>query len=288
MRKFRDRSDGYLVKHKDPIYKIIPYIMKDRNDAQVFFEDRIYLENIEKMIRELRKDGYKVGFLHVVMAAMIRTVSQKPKMNRFVSARKVYARKDISFSIAIKKSMNEETPETTIKLSFQPEDTIFDVIEQLNSEIDKNKAADSENNTDVAAKVITFMPGIFIRMALGFLTFLDNRRILPKFMLKLSPFHSSIFITDLGSIGIKSAYHHIYNFGTNTVFLAFGTKTKEQYFDENEKLQVRRAMDLKFVIDERVVDGYYNAAAIRVFKRVIENPYELLKKPESVIIDDEI
>lgn len=288
MRKFRDRSDGYLVKHKDPIYKIIPFIMKDRNDAQVFFEDRVYLAETEKLLRKLRKEGHKVGFLHVVMAAMIRTASQKPKINRFVSARKIYARKDISFSIAIKKDMNEDTPETTIKLSFQPEDTLYDVIEVLNGEIEKNKNIEVENNTDITAKILSYMPGFLIRISLGFITFLDNRRVLPKFMLDLSPFHSSIFITDLGSLGIKSVYHHIYNFGTNTIFVSFGVKTKEQKFDKESNFENLKAMDLKIVADERVVDGYYFASGIKLFKKIIETPEVLLDKPESIVKDDEI
>ncbi|PAT02307.1 hypothetical protein CI105_02900 [Candidatus Izimaplasma bacterium ZiA1] len=287
-RRFGDRKDGKRIRKGDPFFKIIPYIMKDRNDAQVFFDDRIYLENSEKMSRELRKQGYKVGFLHFVLAAMVRTMSQKPKINRFVAGRKLYARNDISFSIAIKKDMNEETPETTIKISFDGTETIYEVMERLNDEINKNKNLDTENDTDKAAKIITYAPGFLIRFVMWMFNALDNKGWLPKFLTDLSPFHSSVFVTDLGSLGIKSVYHHIYNFGTNTIFIGFGIKDKEQKFDRHGNFKNKKVMDLKVVVDERVVDGYYFAQAIKLFKKTIENPEVLLTPPDEVIIDNDI
>jgi len=287
-RRFGDRKDGKRIRKGDPFFKIIPYIMKDRNDAQVFFDDRIYLENSEKMARELRKQGYKVGFLHFVLAAMVRTMSQKPKINRFVAGRKLYARNNISFSIAIKKDMNEDTPETTIKISFDGSETIYEVMERLNDEINKNKNLDTENDTDKAAKIITYAPGFLIRFVMWMFTALDNKGWLPKFLTDLSPFHSSVFVTDLGSLGIKSVYHHIYNFGTNTIFIGFGIKEKEQKFDRHGNFKNRKVMDLKVVVDERVVDGYYFAQAIKLFKHTIENPESLLTPPDEIIIDNDI
>ena len=106
-RRFGDRKDGYKLRKADPFFRIIPYLMKERSDAQVFFEDRIYLDQTNVLIRKLRKEGYKLGFLHVLIASMVRTMSQKPKINRFVRGHKTYARRDISFSLAVKKDMSE-------------------------------------------------------------------------------------------------------------------------------------------------------------------------------------
>ena len=105
-RRLGDRKDGWRLRKVDPFFKMIPYIMRERNDAQVFFEERIYLEETLKMIRELRREGYKAGFLHVVIASMVRVISQKPKVNRFVRGHKTYARSEISFSLAVKKEMS--------------------------------------------------------------------------------------------------------------------------------------------------------------------------------------
>ncbi len=287
-RRFGDRGDGYRLRKIDPFFRIIPYLMKERNDAQVYFEERIYLDKPQKLIRELRSQGYKVGFLHVVIASMVRVMSQKPKINRFVRGRKHYARKEISISLAIKKEMSEKGEETTVKIVFDPEDTIFDVCEKVNKVVSENKIVEEKNNTDKFVKIFSYIPGFFVAGLVGIIKILDNWGILPKFIRDLSPFHSSMFITDLGSLGIKPVYHHIYNIGTNSVFLAFGTRTKEQRVDGDMNVENLKAMDLKIVADERIVDGYYCATAIKLATKIMSNPEILLEKPDQVIIDDEI
>ncbi len=287
-RRLGDRKDGYRLRKADPFFRIIPYIMKEKNDAHVFFEDRVYLEDTDIFIRKLRKEGIRVGFLHIVIASLVRMISQKPKINRFVVGRKTYARKEISFSLVIKKEMNEETEETTIKIIFDPKDTIYDVVEKVNNEIQKNKDTTIENSTDKAAKIITYMPGFMIAFFMFMARFLDNHGLLPRFLTDLSPFHSSIFITDLGSLGIKSVYHHIFNLGTNTLFIAFGIKAKEQVVDLEGNVKIRKAIDVKTAVDERIVDGYYFANAIKMTKRLMTHPEELLLPPKEVVIDNEI
>ena len=287
-RRFGDRKDGFRLRKADPFFRVIPYIMKDRNDAQIFFDERIYLDNPQKLIRKLRKEGYKVGFLHIVLATMVRVMSQKPKINRFVRGKKTYARKDITMSLAVKKEMSIKGEETTIKVTFNPKDTIYDVIEKLNAEIDLNKIQSTENNTDKMAKFFSLLPGFMISFLFGVIKFMDNRGILPKFLTDLSPFHSSLFVTDLGSLGIKPVFHHIYNFGTTTMFIAFGVRSKEQVIDDDMSVTNRKAMDLKVVVDERVVDGYYFATAIKLTNKIMSNPEVLLTPPEEVFVDDEI
>lgn len=291
-RRFGDRKDGYRLRKADPFFRIIPHIMNDRSDAQVFFEDRIYLEETQKFIKQLRKEGIRLGFLHVVTAAMVRTLSQKPKVNRFVVGRKTYARNEISISLAVMKEMSEDAEETTIKVVFEPTDNIYQVCEKLNKAIDANKTVDPdekhENNTDVAAKILSKLPNFILGMTMNFIKFLDNHGKLPRFLTNLSPFHSSVFITDVGSIGIRPVFHHIYNLGTNTVFISFGTRTKEQVVGDDMTVNHRKAMDVKIVADERVVNGYYFAGAIKMMKRLMTRPEELLNAPEEVIIDNEI
>ena len=171
-RRFGDRKDGYKLRKADPFFRIIPYLMKNRSGAQVFFKDRIYLEETDKLIRQLRNEGHKVGFLHIVIASMVRTMSQRPKINRFVAGRKIYARKEISFSITIKKDMSDDTEETTIKIIFEPTDTIYDVIDKINIQINDNKNVESENSTDKAAKMFTLLPGFLLNWTLNFVRFL--------------------------------------------------------------------------------------------------------------------
>lgn len=263
--------------------------MKTRVDAQVFYEDKIYIEKTESFIRSLRKDqNIKVRFLHIVIAAMVRTVSQKPRINRFVSGRKIYARNEISISLAVKKKMTEDAPETTIKLLFEPTDTIYDVVDKVNKTIMNNKSTDVDNETDKFAKMIMLCPGFIIKFLVALLDFLDHRGMMPKFINKLSPFHSTLFITDLGSVRIQPVFHHIYEFGTTSLFVAFGTKNKERILDKEGRINEQRFVDMKVVADERICDGFYFAQANKKFRKLIQNPETLAYPPKEVIEDNEI
>lgn len=286
-RRLGDRKDGWRLRKVDPFFKLIPYIMKERSDAQVFFSEEIDLEETLKFIREIRREGYKVGFLQVCISAMVRTMSQRPKVNRFVNNKRVYARNEITSTFAIKKEMSDSAEETTLKVKFDPDSTIYDVLEKINAGIEENKSLDTENNTDKFANFVSKIPGFVYGWIIGFVKLLDRINLMPRSIIDLSPFHSSIFITDLGSLGIKPVYHHIYNFGTTSLFLAFGTREKKFEHDGDDVKKTTK-LTLRVVVDERIVDGYYFSQAIKLFKKIIENPNCLREKPEKVIVDDEI
>jgi len=287
-RRFGDRYDGRALKKVDPFYKIIPYIMKSRVDAQVYFDDKIILDKTEKYLQSKRSEDISIRFLHIVCAAIVRTIALKPRLNRFVSGRKLYARNGIYISLAVKKDMSEETPETTVKIKFEPTDTILDVVEKVNKAILENQSKENDNDTDKTAKLIMMCPGIFVRGIVKFITWLDNWGKLPKVINRVSPFHTSLFITDLGSLGIQPVYHHIYNFGTTSLFVAFGLKNKERIIDRNHNIVERKYINMKLVVDERICDGYYYAKAFRMFRRYMENPHLLENELDKVIEDKEI
>jgi hypothetical protein len=280
-----DHPQGKRIKHKDPVLRIIPYIMKDRYDATVYFQETITLDASEALVKKLRKEGKKAIFLHVILAAMLKTVHHYPKMNRFVKGKRVFARKDISFSFTVKKSMALDGDETVLKIFFKDTDTLDDIIERVNAEITKSKETSEKNQTDRLAKVFNILPGFLLSGAIGFVNFLDNHRLIPKFLVNASPFHTSAFVTDLGSIGIPAVYHHIYNFGTTSLFIAFGTK--KRITDKDNKV-LHKEMTIKIAVDERIIDGYYMARAIKKMMHFIENPELLLTPSETIIKDDEI
>lgn len=276
-RLFKDRYDGRLVRVSDPFFRVMPQIMKTRSDAQVFFNEEYDISFTDKYIKQKRKEGYKnLKFLDVIIASYVRTVSQFPNINRFIAGRKVFARNSITAAMIIKKQMNTEAQETAIKIDFLPTDTLFDVMEKINREIELNKRADEKNSTDDFADIMNSLPGFIIQFIAFLMNFLDSLGIMPKSVHSLSPFHTGLFISDLGSLGMKPIYHHIYDFGTTSLFIAFGIK---------KITEDKRLIDLKIVADERISDGFTFAAALKQFKKYIENP-ELLAMPPEEIKED--
>ncbi len=285
-RRFGDRYDGRLIRSMDPINKLVPFIMKTRIESQITFEDKIDIDSIDEYIKNKRQDEIKnLSFLHIVIASAVRTMAEKPGLNRFVAGQRIYARNEILFSFVVKKHLNEDSPETTIKIKFLPEDTLIDIVSKVNKEVSAIKASDTDNDAEQLSKLFNFLPGFLIRFVLWLLISLDYFGMMPKAINKISPFHSSLFLTDLGSLGVDSINHHLYNLGTNSIFLAFGKKITEKTFDENNNIIKKKYVSFKVTADERIADGYYFAVALKTFKRLMQNPAKLEQAPEKIVED---
>lgn len=285
-RRLGDRYDGRLLRTLDPFYKIIPYIMKTRIDAQNFFGDKLEITNTEKFIIKKRKEtGEKVGFFHVVIAAMVRTIAQKPALNRFVAGQRIFARNEILISFAIKKELREDSAETTLKVKFSPDDTFMDVVRKVNEAIEENKNPDTKNDTDNLAKLIMAIPGQLVRFLVWLLRSLDYMGLMPKIINRLSPFHTSVFITDLGSVGIQPVYHHLYDFGTTSAFVAFGIKMKEKVINSNNEIENKKYIRVCVVTDERIADGHFFANTLKLYRNLIKNPNVLDLPPKQIFED---
>jgi len=285
-RRFGDRKEGRKLRTIDPIFRVMPYIMKRRSDAQNTYSDTFDITKTEPFCREKVKAGYKnFTVLHVFIAAYVRAISQRPAGNRFVSGQKIYARNNIEVVMAIKKKMAIDGAETCIKVEFEPTDTIDDVYRKFNKVVTENIGDGAESKVDSAAKVLNHIPGLFLRWTVGFLNFLDYFGLLPRKLTKLSPFHGSMIITSMGSLGIKPIYHHIYDFGNLPVFFAYGGKRTEVSLDHDGNVVKKRVIDLKAVTDERICDGFYYASAFKIMKHYFEDP-ELLEVPPEQVFED--
>ena len=282
-RRFGDRKEGRLLRSLNPFYRIMPYIMVKRDDSLNYFTDAVEISDTERWLREKRAEGYKgMGMLHVFIASYVRTVAHCPGLNRFVSGQKIYARRNIEVVMTVKRSMSLDAGETTIKVFFEPTDTIFDIYRKFSEKVDEIKANDGDNNTEKVAGALFKLPGLFLKFAVWFLNLLDYFGLLPQALLDASPFHGSMIVTDLGSLGIPPIYHHIYNFGNLPVFLAFGAKRRAWELDKTGAPVERKYIDYKVVMDERTIDGMYYATAFKYLKYYFKNPAALELPPEEV------
>ena len=286
-RKFGDRYDGYRIKNVEPFFFIIPQVMSKRVDSQVFFSDELDITGLEQFVRDhTNTDIPGLRMYHVIIAAYLRVVSQRPYLNRFVLGHRLYQRNHLTVSMAIIRRDAKE--ETTLKIPFDPKDTLGDVVNKFNAVVEANKTASAENGTDKIAKLLGAMPTFLITGAIGFFKFLDRHGKLPKIINKVSPFHTSFFITNMGSLGIAPIYHHIYEFGTTSVFMAIGNKKTKYELDAGGNVVSKRTMGVKLVADERICEGSYYADGMRMLSRLLKHPEVLMTPPEKVIEDDGI
>lgn len=284
-RKFGDRPDGRKIRSMDPINTLVPYIMKKRNGANNMAEVSIDIENIEKYIKKKRAEGLKgFGLLHVMLATYIRTVAQRPGVNRFVSGQKVYARNDIQIMMTIKKEMKLDAEETVVKAFYSPDATPEEVYRVFSKLVDENRAKGDQSELDSTARILNYIPGLLLKFAVWLLNLLDYFGILPKFLLKVSPFHGSFYITSMGSLGIPAIYHHLYDFGNVPLFCSYSAKRYEYVLNKDGVAEKRKFVDFKFVMDERICDGHYYASALKLMCDYLKNP-EKLDIPVEVVPD---
>lgn len=285
-RRFGERKEGRLLRSLPAFAKFVPFIMPTRNDACNQYEESFEVSDVDRRLRKLRVDGNKgIGILHFIIAAYIRGVSMLPGMNRFVVGRRIYARDNIEVVMTVKRSLAIDATETTIKVVFEPTDTIFDVYRKMNEKIDEIKTVEGNNNTEDVAEAMCKAPRFLLRFALTILRIMDYFGWLPQSLLDASPFHGSMIITDLGSLRIGPIYHHIYNFGTLPVFISFGAKRHAYELDRHGNMVDRKYVDCKFVMDERTVDGHYYAQFLQAFRYICQHP-EIVETPPSKVVED--
>ena len=283
-RRFGDRKEGRRVRTVPPMSVAMPYIMQTRADSQNHFEDVIDITNIERYLDQKHAEGYTdMTILHVILAAYVRVVSERPALNRFIAGQRIYARNNVECVMTIKKEMSLESPDTCIKVDFDPRDNIYNVYKKFRGEV--KKAIADTTDFDNTARILTKLPGWLLRGAVAFLRFLDYRGWLPKALLKVSPFHGSMIITSMGSLGIPAIYHHLYDFGTLPIFISYGSIFTADAIKRDGSRERHHFVTLKVVTDERICDGYYYASGFKRLKRYLLHPEVLDVSPETVTED---
>jgi hypothetical protein len=260
--------------------------MPQRNDRYVHYEEAMEVSAVDRRLRALRVEGYKgIGMLHFFIACHIRAISMLPGINRFVVGRRIYARNNIEIVMTVKRELSIDATETTIKVVFEPTDTIFDVYRKLNEKIEEIKTSDDNNGTEDFAETVSHLPLFVLRAAIGLLRIMDYYGWIPQSLLDVSPFHGSMIITDLGSLRLGPVYHHIYNFGTLPVFIAFGPKRRAYELDKTGSVVERKYVDAKAVVDEGIVDGHYYAQFFQAYQYMFLHP-EILETPPTKVVED--
>jgi len=283
-----DRLDGRRVRTLAPMAQITAYFQWERNICSNFFEESFEISHVDRYIRQKRREGLTdFGITHVLLAAYVRAVAKYPQLNRFINGQKVYSRgEDIQYCMVIKKEMNVDSPDTSIKVHLTPYDTAVDVYNKLNAAVERVKATQElDSNLDGLIMLLNLIPGVFLKFVVWLLKLLDYFGLLPPFLTELSPFHGSLFFTSMGSLGIPPIYHHLYDFGNLPVFGAFGCKRKANEVLEDGTVVQKKYIDVKFVLDERICDGYYYATFFKHYRRILQHP-EILDDPPTEVNKD--
>ncbi len=285
-RRLGDRDDGYRLRNVDPMFCLTPFIMKDRADALVYYEFDCDITRTDEFLRGLRQTDYHpLSYTHLCLAAAARAMVEHPQINRFIAGRRVFARNKLRFSLTAKSAISGEGKEFILITEVDPQDTLIDAAKKFDEQVQTMSDDGSDNDTDGLLNFLGHFPRFLLNIVIGAVKAMDYWGILPKDLRDVLPFYSSAYLTNIGSIGGDAVYHHLYNFGTTSVFVAMGGKRVVRELDAQGNMVSRRKLTFRMCVDERICEGYDFITAMRSFKYYIEHPQSLMDAPEKILED---
>lgn len=285
-RRFGDRRDATLLRDTDALHFIMGIIYPNRADNEAYIAERVNLEPIKAYLAKKNVEGipFKYTFFHVILTALVKTVTLRPKLNRFYANENYYQRNKITAGFVIKKEFSDGSEEAMALLEAKPDATIDTIHEDIRRQVQATRNEQKMNTTDNSMDILNKLPRFLSKTAIRFIRFLDRHGWCPDFLIGSDPNYSSVFLSNLGSIRLRSGYHHLTNWGTSSLFCIIGEKKWTPLYDQNGLVEMRETVDLGLTVDERIADGYYYSKSIRLFKYLLEHP-ELLEQPLNTEVE---
>ncbi len=279
-KKWGDRRDGKLIRDIDSMHFIMPLIYPNRCDNEAFISERIDLTAANAYLEKKNANDpeYKYNLFQLIVTAMVKTITLRPKMNRFIVNGNMYQRNDVSAAFVVKKLFADDGAEGLAFIHMEDGDTLDTIHEKIYKFVSKTRRADSVDKSTENMDIFNKLPRWVSKTAVKFVCMLDRHGKVPQSFIETDPYYSSVVLTNLGSIKLHSGYHHLTNWGTTSVFCAIGEKKKRPFFDEDGTCTMNDSIDLGLTIDERIADGYYYSKTVRLLRHLLEHP-ELLDKP---------
>ncbi len=283
-----DRFDAKYLKDIDSMHFIMPFMYPDRCDNQAFFSFQIDLTNLEDYIKEKNKDNpdYKYNMYQCIVTAVLKTVTLRSKLSMFIHDRKMYKRNEVSAAFTVKQEFADDGGEVLCFIHAKPEWTIDDVHNEMRRQLLKLKSKGYRDESSGFMDKFNKIPKFISRPALRFVCWLEKHSWIPKALIETDPYHSSVVLANLGSIGLPEGYHHLTNWGTTSMFLVVGQSGRMPFF-ENDKVEFRDGVKFGFTVDERIADGYYFSKSIKMMQLFLQQP-ELLDRPLNEKLSDEL
>ena len=285
-RRFGDRRDAKLLRDTDALHFIMGIIYPNRADNEAYIAERVNLEPIKAYLAKKNVEGipFKYTFFHVILTALVKTVTLRPKLNRFYANENYYQRNKVTAGFVIKKEFSDGSEEAMALLEAKPDATIDTIHEEIRQRVQATRNEQKMNTTDNSMDILNKLPRFLSKAAIRFIRWLDRHGWCPDFLIGDDPNYSSVFLSNLGSIRLRSGYHHLTNWGTSSLFCIIGEKKWTPLYDQNGLVEMRETVDLGLNVDERIADGYYYSKSIRLFKYLLEHP-ELLEQPLNTEVE---
>lgn len=284
-KKIGDRKDGTYLKKISSMHAIMPLMYPNRCDNEAYISERIDLSNINAYLEKKNAcdPEYAYNLFQIMVTAVLKVITLRPKMNRFIANKSMYQRNEVTASFTVKKVFSDNGGEALAKICSNGSDTIDTVHDEIFRQISLCRSDEKDPST-ASMDIVQKCPKLLLKIVGAAARFLDRHGWMPAGVIATDPFYSSAVLSNLGSIGLHAGYHHLTNWGTCSVFCVVGEIKKRPFFDDNGNVEMRESVDISLTIDERIADGYYYSKTVKLLKTLLEHP-ELLEKPMNEEVD---
>jgi pyruvate/2-oxoglutarate dehydrogenase complex dihydrolipoamide acyltransferase (E2) component len=287
-RSFKDRRDGRYVRDMDGMHIIMAHLLPRRTACEASLTETIDLSNILSYLEQKNSDGGAVKYtiFHIIAAAAGKMLVLRPYLNRFIAGRRYYQREEVTLAFVVKRQFSDGGGEGLLVLPYGADATLDSLAARVVAEAHKTRGGDLGESMD-AANFIARLPRFMVAFIVRILRILDFYGRVPALLTNGDPNYASLFISNLGSIKLNAAYHHLNDWGTNSVFITIGEKYQAIFYNDKGEPVLRPALDMGFTLDERLADGYYYSRSIKCLKYLLQHPWLLeLPAKEEVAYDD--
>ncbi len=278
-RKFGDRKDGRLIRELDSLHFVTGVIYPNRCDNEAFISETIDLTNLNEFLKKKNADNpdYKYNLFQCILTALVRTITLREKLNRFIANDNFYQRNEVSASFVVKKQFADNGAEALAFLHTKPDNNLDSIHEYIRKQVMECRSDKVDSSTN-AMDIFNKMPRWFSKFVIHVMMWVERHGWIPQSLVATDPYYSSVVLSNLGSIGMKSGYHHLTNWGTCSMICLIGQMKDRPFYDENGIVTMKPSVDIGITLDERVADGYYYSKSVKLLKKLLENP-ELLDEP---------
>ena len=285
-RRIGDRKDAKLIRDLDPLHFIMGNIYPNRCDNEAFVSEIIDLTNAMAFLDKKNEANpeYKYNVFQLIVTTMLKTITLRPKMNRFIANKNYYQRNDVTASFIVKKQFSDEGGEGLAVIKAEAGDTLDSLHDKIYKIVSRTRKENTGSSTDDALNIFNKMPRFLSKFLISVLRLLEKRGWVPQSLIADDPYYASVILSNLGSIKLHSGYHHLTNWGTTSIFVVVGEIKKRAFYDEEGNVSQRLSVDLGLTVDERIGDGYYFSKTTKLIKKLLENP-ELLEETMTTDVE---
>ncbi len=280
-RRWGDRRDGRWVRDVPGLQTVMGHILPNRTDSEVFMKDSFDVTELLPFLeaKNATHPEYKTTVFHALIMCVARMIRERPKMNRFIQGRRMYERYDISLSFVCKRRFQDNGEEALMFFVPKEDETLDSMSYRIAGEVQETRKSESSTGgIDATIDAFAKIPRLLLMLILRIVRWLDFWGINPKFLTDGDPNYSTVLLSNLGSIQAPAVYHHLNNYGTNSIMVTIGTIHKEERVMPDGSKQIRDVVYIGATLDERIADGFYFARSLKLVKHIFAHP-ELLDRP---------